>query len=57
MADEKPKRPGNAKPISLHPLTLEEVIRRAVNTPAPPSLENRRSRRKTTGTKRKPSKT
>jgi hypothetical protein len=35
MADEKPKGPGNTKPISLYPMTLEEAIRRAVNTPPP----------------------
>jgi hypothetical protein len=44
MADEKPKGPGNAKPISLYGMTLEEAVRRAVNTPPPPKPENNRQR-------------
>ena len=40
MADSSNrKRPGNAKPISLYPMTLEEAIRRAVN--APPLKDNK----------------
>lgn len=44
MADEKPKGSGNAKPISLYPMTLEEAVRRAVNTPPPKPENNRRPR-------------
>jgi hypothetical protein len=56
MADESPKRPANAKPISLYPMTLEDIIRRAVNTPPPLSPENARPRRKAVTTKRRPQK-
>jgi hypothetical protein len=55
MADKKPKRSGNAKPVSLYGMTLEEAVRRAVNTPPPPKPENDRQRASTRSNKpRKP---
>ncbi len=56
MADEKRKGSGNAKPISLYPMTLEEAVRRAVNTPPPPKPANNRRPQstRTSGEARKP---
>lgn len=47
---------GNTKPISLHPLTPEEALRRAMATPPPPKGEREASgaaaKPKTKATKR-----
>lgn len=56
MAEEKPKGPGNAKPISLYPMTLEEAVRRAVNTPPPAKSENNRRTRQANRAGNKPRK-
>jgi hypothetical protein len=40
MRQEKLKRAGNAKPISLYPMTLEQAIRRAVKTAPSANLDN-----------------
>jgi hypothetical protein len=43
MADEKQPTNGtkkpNGKPISLHPLTVEQVVKAMLETPPPPKTE------------------
>lgn len=40
MTDDKEhadgKKKGNGKPISLHPLTVEQVVKAMLETPPPP---------------------
>ncbi|MDZ4782577.1 MAG: hypothetical protein SGJ19_20210 [Planctomycetia bacterium] len=33
--DEKPRKGGNEKPISFYPMTLEQVLKKAVNAKPP----------------------
>jgi hypothetical protein len=40
MRQEKLKRAGNAKPISLYPMTLEQAIRRAIKMTPRANLDN-----------------
>ncbi len=46
MADEKQYTNGakkpNGKPISLHPLTVEQVVKAMLETPPPPKPEKGR---------------
>jgi predicted transcriptional regulator len=34
------KKKGNGKPISLHPLTVEQVVKAMLETPPPPKKEH-----------------
>lgn len=43
--ETEPKKYGNEKPISLHPLKPEEALRRAMSVP-PPSKRERQADKK-----------
>jgi hypothetical protein len=44
MMNERKPNPRNSKPISLHPLRPEDVIKAALMTPPPPKKKARRKK-------------